>query len=156
MLGWVIPALFVLLAGTAVAAFVLGERRLADQGYRRDAPLPTTPAPPALAPTAARFTGGARLGRANATWPLGRLELDGQQANVRASGLARFGRTGSVWIARSEVDEVRPVHLPMGNGVRFASAAGTYDAVVFWTGFTADSIDPVLAAFRDRGWPVAD
>ncbi len=127
-------------------------RRLEAQGHRPSV------APPSAAPKhsfdearSARFRGGSRVGKANATVPLIRLRADEGWIHV-TGGLRMFGGPPPVWIERCAVDRVGRVSVLHNSGISFEAADGRYDGVIFWT-FHPDA---VLDALRERGWPVSD
>lgn len=94
--------------------------------------------------------GGAMIGAVGATWPMATIEADRRQATVR------IGRVAV--IHRDEVEDVVPVRMPSGRwGIRFLTADGRYDPVVFTPGlftFSRGGLAKILLDLRGLGWPV--
>lgn len=75
--------------------------------------------------TSTSLTGGARVGRMNASVPLVTLVLDEQGAHL--------SQVGARWIARDGVTYVSPVRRPFRWGLRFNTEEGDLDGLIFWT-----------------------
>ncbi|HET7486818.1 MAG TPA: hypothetical protein VFJ85_02750 [Acidimicrobiales bacterium] len=137
--GWIV--VFILLVP---AVGYLMNRRLKGQGYRMWVRPPSIHVSHTFDPAESRqMKGGSRIGLMNATWPLVTLSLDRECAHI-------VGPT-EVWVTRERVQTVRAIRGTLGSGVRFDTADGSLDGVVFWT-FRPHV---VLEAFQELGWPVA-
>jgi hypothetical protein len=120
------------------------QHRLKDQGYRPGQTAPSRAVHHSFDPlTSMRVRGGSRVGRWNATYPVVTLSADPEWAHL--SGLV------PVWISRAEVVSVRPIRSALGQGIRFDTADGVLDGVIFWT-FDGPG---VLQGFARLGWPVS-
>jgi hypothetical protein len=127
-------------------------RHLERQGYRPSSTPPSLDLDHSFDEArSVSFRGGSRVGRGNATVPLVKLRFDETWAHLSGAGRL-FGGVVPVWIDRSAVLGVRRVRGPLSPGIRFDSADGRYDGVIFWTKSPA----AVLGALRDHGWPILD
>ena len=133
----------IVLVGGAIAYIVgcwVGLRRAGFQAKRQP---PKQSAPHQFGPGALVRTGGARVGRFNATVPLVRMTVDQDWANLS-------GPLISVWLARTDVSRVRRIRVfpILGDGVMFDSADGRFDGVVFW----AVAASEAVACMASLGW----
>lgn len=127
-------------------------RQLRSQGHRASQPPPRRRIAHRFDPArSTRLTGGTRVGRWNATWPLVKLEVDPDWVRLDLGLLARApgGLGGETWIPRTDVVAVRRVRSAMGSGIRFDSASGSFDRVIFWT----FRVDAALFELARWGWP---
>jgi hypothetical protein len=90
------------------------------------------------------FRGGARVGLTNSTLGLVTLTIDERHASLRGLMIVPTG------VDRRYCTGVRRIGGVIGKGVRFDSADGRYDGVIFWTG----NPQAVLETLRSLGWPM--
>jgi hypothetical protein len=127
--------------------FIVAEMQLRSGGYVRTAPVPTLRVSHDFQPGQhLSVRGGSRVRGANASIRLVTLSADEAWAHMSSAGF-----TGEVWIDRSAVTQVRAIRTVGGGAIRFETADGMYDSVVFWTFSPRD----VLARLSHYGWPVA-
>jgi hypothetical protein len=138
-----IAAVLITVFGPLLALFAFLEWRLRRHGYRWALPSRIRP-DHTFSGDAASFRGGGRIGLWNATWPFVTLTADRSWAQVG-------GLVPSVWVDRAKVTEVQTIGSLVSPGVRFATADGAYDGLIFWTFSGAD----VLRSLNVLGWPVA-
>jgi len=132
------------------AAVVWGERQLARAGYRRTVRPPRDPVAHEILPGAFACRGGARLGRWRAPFPFATLRVDGELAQIDLSPLGSWmGTPRSVRVPRREIVAVRRIGR---SGVRFASADGAWDGVIFWAG--GYEAPRLCGELRSLGWAV--
>lgn len=117
---------------------------LRRQGYR---PLrwPPFESPYSFDPARSQtFRGGARVGLTVSSSPFVTLTADERHASLRG---IMFVPTG---VERRYCTGVRRIGSVTGRGIRFDSADGRYDGIIFWTG----KPQAVLNTLRSLGWPM--
>jgi len=114
-------------------------------GFDRRRKLPSVTVAHSFSEGSTRLRGGARIGWSNASYPFARLVVDHEWCRIDVTLL------GPVWLARSEIWQVRRVQSWLGSpGVMFDAEDHRFDGLVFWT--LAPSA--VLGAFAAAGWPI--
>lgn len=113
-------------------------------GYQAFRPTPKREVIHTFEPPRRTDVGGVRAGWWNATYPLVTLSVDGDWARISIG----FGLR-SIWIARSEVWQVRYVRAWLSSGIMFDATDDAFAGVVYWT-FSANR---VLRMFAEAGWP---
>jgi hypothetical protein len=141
---------FVLVSLVAVAIVVVSWLGTAasyrKQGIVRGRRPPKVAVQHDFPPGTTTWTGGVTVGWLNAGWPMGRLQVDPDYACIGIRGR----RSSAVWIPRAAVTGVKPVRTFFAPGIRFLTADGAYDGVVFWM----RKRERALEALKDCGWPV--
>ena len=111
----------------------------------------------AFDPRVRSFTGGGRTGYRSGSWPLARLQMDGEWARVSVSrgmglgGLLQGPTPRVVWNHRSEVTCVTHVRVGIHHSVLFQAYDGRFDGVVFFTFGTL-----VMEHAAWFGWPTCE
>lgn len=127
-----------------VAVSVSATWGLRRAGFRKGQRPPSLNVSHEFDETALSATGGARVGRWNATFPLATLTAD--QAYIRIE----IALMPTVWIPRDAVLMTHRVRTAGGSGVRFDTHDGQFDGVIFWT-FQARRL---LRKLDQLGWTV--
>jgi hypothetical protein len=138
-----IDAVFPFLLVAFVLLLAAGPVHRRRVGFRGSAPVPALSPDHDFGPSAVEFRGGCNVGRLQATWPLATLTFD--ERYVRLSTPLR----PPVWVPLPAVESVQPLRFPSA-GVRFVTADGSYDAVIFLTSSTT----ALAARMAGLGWPV--
>jgi hypothetical protein len=116
---------------TLPVAFLVGEMWLRHRGYRWESPSRLRPSHQ-FDDRSSSFTGGARIGAWNATWPLALLTVDHEWVRIRIRIPLPVFVPRPVWIPRAAVESIERITVPLGPGVIFRTADHAYDGVIFW------------------------
>lgn len=134
--------------GFGAAAWFAFERPLRRQGYRWGRRPPTPRPDHRFADGTFTIRGGARSGLVGASMGLATLQADERFIHLTVCAPLRlFGP--DVWIDRGQVIALQPVSAALGKGLRFVTADGSLDGVLFFSTSPAD----LAARLGTLGWP---
>jgi hypothetical protein len=142
-----------LVFGAAAAALVgravVGQVRLRRSGYRPWRTAPVAGDDHQFMPDSSSTFHGAGVHPP--------VQLSGPRAvklQLDRAWVHLYGTGGliNVWIPRDRITGVMPVRMTTNTAIRFLSASGDFDGVLFYS----RSPMSLLASLKEHGWPVTD